>query len=531
MNIHMRSENSPRNAGSYQASQAPAADGLSAAQTPGRTQSAAASGSGSSGPLFDPRRGDASANLVSAWPWLLALTLVGIGLRWLMLLDYPVLTSPDSSTYVQAAQDLLSGDFSVGLGRRTPGYPLLIAALDLSPKRVIAAQMVMGLAHAMVLFAITLALTGNRALAFAVGLLHHMNLQQLFQENILLTEAMSAFTVTVALAAWLVVLRRLGEGRTALPAAIVASVLAWLAAMVRPQFVFLPVLFGALTLFIAPLLASQGAVGSTARGRHALAAAWRALPAGRTWRIKLATVGLAMAIPALALVLAWCAVVQVKVGPFTMSTQSGFGFMNHFHDDIELAPERFAPLRQIIQETRDARIAEVGHARNTVWYAWPRVQRELGWTMPEASRQFQAVGRAMIAEHPWLYAKSVASAWVDFWTVPNFWAPDSIQPPPVRRAALGLWAVEHPLLRLANLVFVLLSAAVLLSARLRAALRWNTVLTAAVAAVWASSLIQAMADQGASSRYLLPTQSLIVLVVLVAAWRIRSSRIAPSQSR
>lgn len=436
---------------------------------------------------------------MTRWHWLAALTLLGVLVRAALLLDYPAQLFPDSYTYLQAARELLGGDWSIGQGRRTPGYPLLIALVGEAPSAIVLAQMAIGLLTAAALFDITWRLTGCGVSAFLVGASFPLNLQQLFMEGGVVTEPVSAFGVAVALWAFVVCLERLRVGR--LPAALLVatSVLAAYALLVRPQFVFLPVLMGALALWV--VWRERGTAG---------------VPAGLG-------AGVLLAAPAVALVLAWCATVQAKVGPFTMSTQSGFGMVNHVIDYIEDAPPRYAPVRDVLLRTREARIAQVGHSRNTIWFAWPEIQRTTGWTLPQASRELQRMCTEMFAAQPLRYAKSVFSAWVDFWTVPIFWEPSVLKPAlaPVLEA---VWWVEHKLLRLANLAFVALSGAVLLLPALRRRLRWDSALTAFVLTVWGSSLIQALADQGASSRYHLPTQPIVLLVLGIAFARWRGAR-------
>ena len=234
--------------------------------------------------------------------------------------------------------------------------------------------------------------------------------------------------------------------------------------------------------------------------------------------------GLWVLVPAVVLLAGWGAVQQGKTGYFTLSTQSGFGLVNHTVDYIELAPDEYALAREVLLRVREQRIAEVGHARNTIWYAWPEIRRVTGWSLPEASRHLQAMCKQMIIAHPGRYAISVARAWVDFWTVPFFWVPEQVEPPALRGAIEGLWWVQHKLLRLANLAFVLVVAAVAVWPALRRRVRWDLSLSAISATVLMSSLIQALADQGASSRYHLPTQSLVVLVLLVVAARWRQGR-------
>jgi hypothetical protein len=220
-------------------------------------------------------------------------------------------------------------------------------------------------------------------------------------------------------------------------------------------------------------------------------------------------------------VLTWAKVMESKTGYFTMSTQSGFGLVNHSVEFIELAPERYATVRDILLRHRAERIASFGQAGNTIWYALPEIRQATGWSLPEASRQMQQMSMQMFAEHPWLYAQSVFRPWLEFWTVPIIWAPDRISPPWLAEPLKAIWWVEHKLLRLCNLLFVALVATVVVSRRVREAVHWDLGAGAISALILASSLLQAMADRGAGSRYAMTVQALIVLVLIVSAARVR----------
>jgi hypothetical protein len=262
---------------------------------------------------------------------------------------------------------------------------------------------------------------------------------------------------------------------------------------VRPQFIFLPLLL--------PLLVGYAASGLRWPNRRALGHA--AL----------------LVLPIVLAVLSWAKVVQSQTGYFTMSTQSGFGLVNHSVNFIELAPGPYAEVRDILLRHRAERIAASGHAGNTVWYAWPEIRQATGWSLPEASRQLQRMSMQMFAEHPLLYAGSVFQAWLEFWTVPIIWAPERISQAWLAQPLQATWWLQHKLLRLCNLAFVLLVGAVLLSRRVRESVRWDLGATALSALILASSLLQALADRGAGSRYAMTVQALVVLVVLVSASR------------
>lgn len=418
-----------------------------------------------------------------------------------MLLGYDPVSYPDTGTYLQAARDLVSGDFTLGQGRRTPGYPLVVAAFDGHPGAIVAFQLLGGIMTSLLIYWVAASLSGSRVWGAAAGAAHALNLQQLFLEGALVTEATSALSVVAALALLMVVVNRVRHRQPSRVALLALGVVCTYSLFVRPQFICL--------LVIAPLAVMYAAAG------------WR-------WpRFSAMKPAALVLLPAVALLAGWGALQQAKTGYFTLSTQSGFGLVNHTTDYIELAPDEFAQVRQVLLQTRERRMAEVGHSRNTIWYAWPEIRRVTGWSLPEASRQLQAMCRQMIVQYPGRYLASVASAWVDFWTVPFFWEPENVSPPALRHATEAVWWVQHKLLRLANLAFVLVVAAVLVWPALRRRVDWDTHLSAIAATVLMSSVIQALADQGASSRYHVPTQSLVVLVLLVVAARCRRSRNGP----
>lgn len=429
------------------------------------------------------------------WFWVVGLLAVSVVLRWLLLGGQEPVSFPDTPTYFQAARDLVSGDYSVGQARRTPGYPALIVLAGYDERALVLWQQAVGVVGGLLMFGITWLITRHAAAAFVVGLAHTLNLQQLSLELLLLTENLTATSVAAALAALLVACARLRGGRPAKAWLLAAGALGGVAVLVRPQFIFFAGLWPLLVIY-----AAQG---------------WRP---GRQALVAGAWVGL----PVLLSILAWSALVQSKVGDFTVSTQSGFGLVNHVHDELEYAPEEFALLRDIMIPVRDARIAKVGNGFNTVWYSWPEVQRRTGWTYAQASREFKRMSVAIIKKRPLQYAKTVTQAWIAYWTVPNLWEVDRLRPPALRQALEKVWAVEHPLLRLANLAFVLLVAGVALVPAWRRRLRWDLAMTAVAATVLVSSALQAAADHGSNSRYAIPTQSLVLVLLVAAASRWRS---------
>jgi hypothetical protein len=431
--------------------------------------------------------------------WLLLLIVLGALLRFALFHAYPPLTQPDTGTYYAAAREVV-GDANAGdaPARRTPGYPAFLLLTGGDARSVVAAQMVLGLLTSVALFLIALRMSARPGVAFAAAAAYDLSVQQLFLEAVVLTEPLTTFLLASMTLLLLATLARLREGRRALAMAAGVGLLGVAAIMVRPQFLYLALLLPLLVVYAA---------------------------SGLRWPTLRSAVHAALiAAPIVLGLFAWGKVVQGKTGHFTMSTQSGFGLVNHSVNFIELAPPEFSTVRDILLRHRAERIAAAGHAGNTIWYAWPEIQQATGWSLPEASRQLQRMSAQMFAEHPMRYAASVARPWVEFWTVPMIWDPARIEPAWLRAPLEWVWAVEHKIVRLANLAFVLLSAAVLVFPRVRRAVRWDLDASVIALLAFGSSVLQALADRGAGSRYGVTLQALVVLVVLVSIVRWRQQR-------
>jgi hypothetical protein len=425
--------------------------------------------------------------------WLQLLVVAGIALRVGLWIGYEPVSYPDTGTYVAAARDLLDGNLARSEGRRTPGYPLLVALSGFNPRLIMLAQMITGLAISALLFYVSLTITGRPAFAFATGMSYNLNLQQLLLEGALLSETASTLTIVGAIALAGVAYDRLARKRPAIPMLLLLGCIAGAAVLVRPQFVFL--------LVLLPLLVCIASRSHGIFSRYTM------------------TKAMAVAIPAVLIVAGWCAFVFAKTGYFTLSTQSGMGLVNHSVAFVELAPDRYSTVRKILLEYRAIKLAEQGHYGNTGWLALPEIRRVTGMTLPQTSRVLQRMSVELFIAHPLLYAGSVARGWIDFWTVPIVWEPERIRPRALAAALQAVWFVEHNLLRALNLAFVVLVLAVAVSSRVRRFVAWDFRLTTIAAVVLGSSVIQALADYGANSRYALTVQALVVMVVMIVMLR------------
>lgn len=423
--------------------------------------------------------------------WLLILLFSGAIVRVALLNVYEPFSAPDTGTYWASAKELAGSppdDYTPG--RRTPGYPVFLLLIGPDEHRIIAVQMALGLLTSFALFLIGLRLIGNPMLAFLVAAAHEFNIQQLLLAGALMTETLTTFLLVAMTLGLMVILDRLQQGDSVVSLALLVGLVAAAAIMVRPQYLYLGALLPALVLY-----------------------------AGSGWRWpsrRIVLHALAIAVPVGVAVLGWAKLVEKQSGYFALSTQSGFGLVNHSVEFIELAPPQYSQVRDILLRYRAERVEASGHAGNTVWYAWPEIQLTTGWTLPEASGHFQTMSKEMFMKHPDKYALSVVRPWVEFWTVPLIWDRRGVTSEEVAERIQSIWNVQHPLLRLANAAFLALAALTIFVKSMRPSVS----LFAVGAIIFGSSLLQALADRGAGSRYAVSVQALVIVCLAAMLCRL-----------
>ena len=292
--------------------------------------------------MFD----DKSATSTSAPPrkqpqatvvhWLLFLLLAGSVLRLGLWVVYEPVAYPDTGTYMRPAQNILARDFSTYDGRRPPGYPLVLAIAGLSPDVTWALQIAHGFGNLRPPLLCRLCAHSSPGLCrlsrddvqpepFSTVLRGKPHLRDNDDASPLPGSPRCSLSATSVIR---------DKGRV-WPWLLLLGLLAAFATLARPQFIFLP-------LLIATLI---GYASHTRAG----ARAWRS--AGCAGLVFLTSI-----VP----ILGWCWFNYAKVGFFTISTQTGLVLMDHTLAFIELAPERYATIRDIYLPHRDEKLASTG---------------------------------------------------------------------------------------------------------------------------------------------------------------------------
>jgi len=425
--------------------------------------------------------------------WLAGVTALAVLERLLMVVFYPPVSYSDTDSYRHLADTILAG-WRMYDGTRTPGYPLFLAVFG-PDERVYLAQLVFGLLTTLLFFYIGWRVTGKGWAGALAALLHTLNLQQLFFEANLITEAITTFYIAVVLAALAWLLFPQGErplGKT-LAAALVIGGIGGLAALTRPLFIFLP--------FLAAFV---------------LLVFWRVRPSLR-WGAALAS-----GLSALLLVAVWVNFIHTTYHRWALETMTGYHLVQHTGAWFEYVPDQYAALRDTFIKFRNTRIAATGSPANAIWDAIPAMEQVSGVGFYDLSDLLTKISIQLILQHPLLYLRSAALGWLWFWKVPVYWAPGQVGSALLQRLLNGLVLVERGLLFVSNLAFLAGSLA-LLWKRARRWLSPDLFVYFSVAVIWLTSILQTLTDHGDNPRFEVPVQTLVILVAL--GWSARLVKI------
>jgi hypothetical protein len=433
--------------------------------------------------------------------WGASLLAVGVVERILIGLTYAPAPYGDSPSYMRLAEVLSKSWLSGYDGTRVPGYPTLLALLGRNPETVWVAQMALGIAISLMLYAIILRRTSRPSWAFAAGALYNLiGAQVLFEAN-LLSETLTTFFLVASALLFLSLYpeRRFGH---LLALSALLGLAASLAGMVRTLFYFLPV-------WLVPFV-------------------W--LASGGSWRRRLAAV-CTMSLPAVLLLGGWLAWVDGHYGMLSPTTMSGYNLVQHTGSYFDDLPDSEAVIRDTYIKFRDQRLADRGVQTNTIWDAIPELSQKTGLSFFALSAKLQELSIQLIITHPLRYARDVITGWINFWKAPVYWIPDLVHPAGLTRLYAAWGWLGRGISLLANAIFLVVSVLVVFSRRLRH--RWAIDLWSVLIAstIWVSSIVQTLVDHGDNPRFLVPLQMFVVVCVLMVAYReVRARGVEPPVS-
>jgi 4-amino-4-deoxy-L-arabinose transferase-like glycosyltransferase len=426
---------------------------------------------------------------ISTRTWFWVVLAVAAIQRVLLWFFYPVVSLNDTGSYRRSAEAILGG-WEQYDGTRTPGYPAFMALVG-SDERVYLAQLLLGLGITLLFFYLGWKITGRGWFGALAALLHTFNAQQFLFEADLMTETLATFWIALSFAgmAYLLMEKPGGEERSAwkiISAAVLTGLAAGLSILTRPLFIYLP-------FWMA----------------FFLVVAWRGPGPGIRWASAVAVL-----LPGIILAGWWVNFIHERFNMWSLSAMTGYHLIQHTGDYFEYVPDEYAALRDTYLQFRDARIAEYGTQTNAIWDAIPEMQKATGESFYGLSRLIQKISIQLILEHPLLYARNVALGWFWFWKVPVYWSAAAIDNPMLVTLARGLILIQRGLLFGINMIFVFGSIALVMVKKIRRMVKVTPFIWFSIGAVWIASVLQSMLDHGDNPRFLIPMQSLVVLIVL-----------------
>jgi hypothetical protein len=439
--------------------------------------------------MADPRRNSGPLR----WAGLLAIG--GALQRLLLWAAYQPVSYGDTPSYYCLARVLAEWNWPGYDGTRVPGYPAFLALTGLDEQRAWLAQMLLGWMLSLLLFSLVWRATRSAPLAVLGAAAYNLIPGLLLFEANLLSETLTAFLIVAA--AWLYQSLELAATTTArLRLAAILGVIASLAGMVRPLFFFLPV-------WLAPFVL-------LGRGR---------------WTQR-AMVGMAFAAGPLLILGGWLVVMHSQWGVLSPTAMGGYNLIQHTGWYFEYLPDEHAAIRDTYLRYRDEQLAARGSQTNAIWEAIPEISRVSGLGFYDLSKELQRLSIGLIREHPDLYLRRAVKGWIDFWKAPIYWRPELFRPDWIGPGLQPLALLGRAISLLANLAFLGFSLIFVLLPAARSLFAGQRWLLAVAGMVWMTSLLQALADHGDNPRFLVPLQSLVILVVLIAVRSWWTARLA-----
>jgi hypothetical protein len=454
--------------------------------------------------------------LHSAPFWLLlVLAFALISRLFIILLYQPVLFS-DSPSYRRLAEAVLRG-FVKYDGTRTPGYPVFLALVG-SDRNVWIAQLLLGIATTLLLFYIGWKLTDKPWFGGMIGLVHTLNLGQLFYESNLLTESLTTFLLVLTMAGMLIWL--LYPLKRSLWLVFFIGLISAFTLLVRPLFIYLPFL---LVIFL--WIGTKKGYSTTLvvdevddNLNHDL---------GIINRHPIFTI-FVFILPVLLFLGGWISFIYINYGDFSLTTMSGFHLIQHTGNFFEYVPDEYAPLRDTYLQYRDAHIAKYGTQTNTIWEAIPEMSRVSGYNFYDLSRVLAQISIQLIVKHPLLFLKNAFTGWWMFWRTSFYWSIDALRFSWLGSGIKLAVQIQRIILFAINLFFIFSSLFYVLSECL-AAIRHKPGLEYSakkayswllLSTIWVASILQTLLDHGDNPRFLVPLQSLVVLWVALFCYQL-----------
>ncbi len=411
------------------------------------------------------------------------LGLVVLGALGRLLMTLPPLDRPGDPSYLQMAQDILRFNFHAW-GDRTPLYPLVVAMCGLNLPVIWVAQSILGITASLMIFDMAYRRTRHGLLSFVVGLVCSLIPEVIIFEGGVMAETLTSFLLVTSV--WLFT-RWDGVREDNIRKSLALGSIVALAGLTRPLMICLvPVYY----CFLIPV--------------------W---PPAKMQRREGLRTTFFFALPICVFILGWCGFNYFNSGYFTPTTRAGQQLMDQVDPYVELAPDRFAMLRDAWIQSRQ-RSTHTPDEIEDVYYrgALPEVERQTGKTESQVSHEFASLALYLEIHHPLLCLRRAELGWIEFWGEPSSEEVEWRQGGKARLTEFAM-AMANLLVREIKGAFLLLALLSIPCAlfRVKAFSRHEHLIFAVALMV---SVCAAFTEFGSNRRFCVPFYMLIVYTVL-----------------
>ncbi len=409
-------------------------------------------------------------------------------LRLILLFGYQGYSLfPDSSGYIELA-DYLSGlNLDNYPGKRTPGYPALIALLGGNLKLITLVQMLFGVLNTYLLYQLILLKTSHKPLAFWTSVFFTSLLHVQFFEVVILTETLTL--TLVLLVFWMIKKHNIFNATISLTHLIVLSTLLGYCYLVRPMFIYLPLWFSMVYMYKNIRVNYKKAFVKSI---------------------------LVLTLPILTFY-SWSSLNEKNIGVFGSTYFMGINLTQNATSFFEKAPNKDALIRDIFVKHRDS-IVRYGKTREypmSIWFAYDELLEKTQLQPHELSAELGRISKNLFLEHPTLYLKQVGVSWRLFWGDSVLWKPNQLKSTLLKKVYMGSWEYFQKWISLLLKIVFLLISIKHIYVFIKNGLKVFDFELFIISTILLGSFAQALVTFGSNARFSFPYLPLIIYIVAI----------------
>lgn len=414
-------------------------------------------------------------------------------IRVVMLLlytDYSIF--PDSNGYIDLANQLSELDLSNYSGKRTPGYPGIIALFGNHLNWVKVIQHIFGIISTLLLYDLVKTEVKSKFIAFLAAVFFTSFIHLIFFEAAILTETTALFSLLLVF--WIIKKKEcLNNNVSYLKIVLISAIFAYIY-LVKPMFIYAPIFF-ALFFLIKNFQFNRKTV--------------------------LLKSILVLIIPFITFY-SWSSLNERNIGHFGSTYFLGFNLSQTATPFFELVPQEHKVIRDVFIKHRDSLVKYYPNkTAMSVWAAHDELLSTTHLTAPQLSKKLGEISIDLFKKHPDLYLKQASISWLLFWKENILWKPKQIKSVIAKNILMGTWLYLQQWIAIAvNIAFLYFSIK-----QLKQLIKFNIKSfdfnLFLVSIILLGSVAQAMITYGSNGRFSFPYFSLIIYFVFVNLFSIK----------